>query len=69
MTQRQVQLFGYFSSFQFQFEKDMVVRLDKAGDSIRLYITEPTSALTQQEVETLKSFVEMAVDFLIPCLP
>lgn len=66
MTQRQVQLAGYFSSFQFEFEKEMVVRLEKVGDDIKLFITEPTSTLTEKEVETLKAFVEMAVDILMP---
>ena len=66
MTQRQVQMTGYFSSFEFEFEKEMSVRLDKVGNNVKLSVTEPTSNLTQKEVETLKTFVEMAVDMLLP---
>jgi len=66
MTQRQVEVTGYFSTFEFQFDKDMTVRLDKEGINIKLSLTEPTSALTQQEVKTLLSFVKLAVDMLLP---
>ena len=69
MTQRQVVLTGYFSSFEFDFDKDMIVRLEKDGDNIKLFITPPTSNLTESEVETLKVFVQIAVDMLLPCLP
>lgn len=66
MTQRQVQLNGFFSSFEFEFEKEMTVRLDKIGSQISLSITGPSCDLTQQELETLISFVNMALDFLMP---
>ena len=66
MTQRQVELTGYFSLFEFEFEQDMVVRLEKVGSNINLSITEPTCNLTEKEVETLKAFVQMAVDMLLP---
>jgi len=66
MTQRQVQLAGYFSSFTFEFDKEMAVKLEKDGVNINLSITEPSSELTQQEVETLLSFVKLAVDMLLP---
>jgi len=66
MTQRQIQLSGYFSSFEFQFEKEMTVKLEKTGDKISLSLKEPSSELTQQEVETLISLVNMALDFIMP---
>lgn len=66
MTQRQVQLSGYFSSFEFQFEKLMTVKLEKDGYHINLSITEPISDLTLKELETLISFVKLAVDMLLP---
>ena len=56
-----MRLSGYF--YKFEFEKEMIVRLEKVG--VKLSITEPTSNLT--ESETLITFVKMAVDML--CLP
>ena len=67
MTQKQVRLSGYFSYFEFEFEKEMIVRLEKVGVDVKLSITEPTSNLTESEIETLITFVKMAVDML--CLP
>ena len=58
MTQKQVQISGYFSYFEFEFEKETIVRLEKVGADVS--ITEPTSNLT----ESLITSVKMAVDML-----
>ena len=44
----------------------MSVKLDKVGNYVKLSVTEPTCNLTEKEVETLKAFVQMAVDMLLP---